>query len=136
MKSAGPDVRLYFGQGSPLTEISDLVTNEINLKDAGIEVDTTPYHADAVRKTILAMSDIPDVTLDMLFDDAVTEALFATRSDENTPDYTFVRTTGSGSPIQTETWLCAIKDTAKITAPKGVTRRVVTLASRGPVVIT
>jgi hypothetical protein len=136
MKSAGPDVHLYFGQGSPLTDISDLVTNEINLKDAGISVDTTPYAASAVRKTILAMSDIPDVSLDMLFDDAVTESLFATRSDENTPDYTFVRTTGSGSPVKTETWLCAISDTAKITAPKGVTRRVVTLTSRGPIVIT
>jgi hypothetical protein len=136
MKSASPDVRLYFGQGSPLTDITDLVTNDINLNDVGIKVDTTPYGATAVRKTILDIADIPDVALDMLFDNAPagTEALFATRSDENTPDYTFMRTVGSGSPITIQTWLCAISETAIVTKVKDVTRRHVVLSSRGPIV--
>lgn len=138
MKSASPDVRLYFGQGSPLTDITDLVTSDVNLNDVGVKVDTTPYGATAVRKTIINMSDIPDITLDMLFDNASggTEALFATRSDENTPDYTLMRTVGSGSPITTQTWPCAISETAIVTKVKDVTRRVVVLSSRGPVVTT
>lgn len=136
MKSASPDVRLYFGQGSPLTDITDLVTNDINLNDAGIKVDTTPYGATAVRKTILDISDIPDVPLDMLFDTDTTEALFATKSNENTPDYTLMRTIGSGSPMVTQTWPCAISETAIVSKVKDVTRRMVVLSSRGPIVTT
>ena len=138
MKSASPDVRLYFGQGSPLTEISDFVLNEVNLNDKGVVVETTPYAASAVRKTPIDMSDIPDVPLDMLFDNAAasTLALFGTRSGQDTPDYTLMRTVGAGSPMTTQTWLCAIAETAVVSKPKDVTRMHVVLTSRGPVVTT
>lgn len=135
MKSASPDIRILFGQGSPMVDITDLVTSDLPMKDDGIWVDTTPYGATAVEKTAVGMTDPPDQVLSMLFDDADGGSmdLFSAISGPNTPDYTLQVFWTAGSPTTYSTWLCGIKAFEILGKVKDVTRVNVTLTSRGPI---
>jgi hypothetical protein len=135
MKSASPDITILFGQGSPMTDITELVLSEVPIADAGLTEDVTPYRATAVVNQFLGISNPPDLSLDMLFDDADngTMDLFATKSGPNTPDYTLQVNWTPGSPMSYSTWLCGIKESAIVGKVKGATRMRVVLTSRGPV---
>ena len=135
MKSASPDIRLFFGQGSPMAEITSYVTSDVPLKDDGIIVDTTTYGDTAVDKSPVGVSDPPDVELSMLFDDIEDGPMevFPGKDGPNTPPYTLQVFWTTGSPASYSTWICGIKSVAPMPKVKDVTRWVVTLYSRGPI---
>lgn len=136
MKSASPDITIMFGLGSPMHDITDMVTSPVPLSDKGISVDTTPYGAPATVKSPVGMSDPPDVSLSMLFDDKDNGSmeLFQTISGPNTDDYVLEVTWTTGSPVSKSTWPCAIAEFTIAPAVKDFTRVNVVLTSRGPIV--
>src|SRR5688572_10281566 len=91
MKSASPDIRLWFGQGSPLTEITGWITSDVTLGGSGIVVDGTVYGSTNVVNEMVGITDHPDVVLEGFYEDADNGplALFQTISGPNTTNYTF-----------------------------------------------
>jgi hypothetical protein len=133
MLSASPDVKIYFGQGSPLTDITDMVLSDLPLGDKGIFVEATPFGATATMKRAVGMSDPPDLTMEMLFDDKVggSMALFSTISGPNTADYHLHVHWTAGSPRSSSLWPCAIGEFTILGKVKDMTRARVVLISRG-----
>lgn len=136
MLSASPDIKVLFGQGSPMHDITDMLLGDLPLGDKGIFVDATPFGAKATMKRSVGMSDPPDLTLDMLFDDDDDKSLdlFSTVSGPNTPDYTLEVTWTAGSPATSSTWTCAIGESTNLGKVKDMTHLRAVLISRGPVV--
>jgi hypothetical protein len=136
MLSASPDIRVLFGQGSPLIDITDMLLSDLPLGDKGIFVEATPFGAKATMKRSVGMSDPPDLTMEMLFDDDDNKSLdlFSTVSGPNTADYTLQVFWTVGSPATSSTWTCAIGESTNLGKVKDMTRLRVVLISRGPVV--
>ena len=67
---ASPDVQVFFGAGSPLTDITAWCTGPIPMGGQGIYVDATPYGATAVVNQPVGMTDDADVVIEGLFDPA------------------------------------------------------------------
>lgn len=135
MKSTSPDIKIEFGQGSPMYDITDLVTSDLPIKNEGITVDATPYGTKAVVNAFVGMTNPPDLTLSMLFDDDDQGSmdLFDEISSVNTADYTLKVTWTVGSPATYSTWICGIRSFEIMGKVKDVTRVNVTLTSRGPI---
>jgi len=135
MKSASPDITVLFGLGSPMHDITNLVTSPIPMSDKGISVDTTTYGATATVKSPVGMSDPPDVPMDMLFDDkdGGSMDIFKTISGPNTNDYVLKVIWNDGSPETSSTWPCAIAEFSIVPGVKDFTRVHVVLTSRGPI---
>ena len=136
MLSASPDIKIFFGQGSPMHDITDMVLSDLPLGDKGIFVEATPFGALATMKRAVGMSDPPDLTMEMLFDDADDKSLdlFSTVSGPNTADYTLLVNWTAGSPVTSSSWTCAIGESTPLGKVKDMTRLRVVLISRGPVV--
>ena len=138
MNSASPDIRILFGQGSPLVDVTGLVLSDLELANEGITVEVTPYGATAVVNQFVGITNPPDQTLDMLFDDADNGSmdLFSTLSGPNTADYTLQVFLTAGSPASSVTWICGIKSFRVLPKVKDMTRARVVLTSRGAVTFT
>lgn len=138
MESASPDIKIEFGQGSPLTDISGYITSDIELGGDGIFVDGTTYGMTNVKNEAVGMTDHPDVTLDGFYDndDNGPVDLFETVSGPNTEDYTLKVTWVQTSPESYSTLPCAIKSFKIMGKVKDRTRFRVVLTQRGPVVHT
>ena len=136
MRSASPDIRLLFGQGSPLVDITSWVTSPVSLGKKGIRVDGTTYGDTATVKEMVGMTDDDDVVLEGFFDDADDGPLdlFGTISGPDTPPYTLQQILTAGSPPTTATQLFKIGEFAPPTEVKGITKFKVTLVPVGPVV--
>ena len=89
-RSTSPDIRLQFGQGSPLVDITQWIISDIALGDEGIYVDGTAYSMTHVVNLPVGVADQADVTLEGFFDDDDDGPfdLFGTISTVNTPPYT------------------------------------------------
>lgn len=136
MKSASPDVQIFFGAGSPLTDITSWILSDLTLGGQGIFVDATPYGATAVVNHPVGMTDDPDLVLEGLFDDADPgpHELFSTISGSATPAYTLQVILTTGSPAKTATKLVHIASYEVLTKVKDVTKFRVTLKAAGPTI--
>ncbi len=137
MRSASPDIRLWFGQGSPMTEITQWITSDVTMGGDGIFVDGTVYGSTNVVNEAVGMTDHPDVTLEGFYDsvDNGPVDLFETISGPNTPDYSLEAWwVSAASPAVTSTLPCAIKSFKIMGKVKDLTRFQVVLTQRGPVV--
>ena len=63
MNSASPDIQIFFGAGSPLTEITNYITSDISLATEGIFIDGTAYGHTSTQNRAVGVTDTPDVTL-------------------------------------------------------------------------
>ena len=101
MKYASPDVKVFFGPGSPMDDITEWCTGPITMGGVGIFVDATPYGATAVVNHPVGMTDDPDVVIEGLFDTAADgpHEAFKIISTAGTAAYTLMVTYGLGSPI-------------------------------------
>ncbi len=135
MESASPDIKIEFGQGSPLTDISGYITSDIEMGGSGIFVDGTTYGMTNVKNEAVGITDSPDKTLDMFYDndDDGPVALFENVSGPNTPDYTLKVTWVQSSPESYSQQAVAIKDFMILGKVKDRTRARVVLTQRGPV---
>lgn len=100
MKSASPDIKIEFGAGSPLADITHLVVSDVTLGGEGIYVDGTAYGMTNVVNLPVGITNQPDITLEGFYDDDDDgpHDLFGTVSDPNTPAYTLRVTWTKGSP--------------------------------------
>jgi hypothetical protein len=135
-KSASPDIRLWFGLGSPTTEITQWITSDVSLGGDGIVVDGTVYGSTNVVNEMVGITDHPDVTLEGFYDsvDAGPVDLFETISGTNTANYSFEVWWVASSPNVTSTLPCAIKSFKIMGKVKDITRFQVVLTQRGAVV--
>ena len=135
MRSAHPDIRFLFGQGSPLVDITRyVVSDSVSLGGSGVYEEGTPFGTTAIVNEAVGLTDQPDVTLDMFYndeDDGPAD-VFGAISDADTPDYTLREILTKGSPHSYIDWPCAIKSAPVVTKRKGITRMQVVLTSRGP----
>jgi hypothetical protein len=136
MKSTSPDIIIRFGQGSPMVDVSDWVVSDIGLGDEGIFVDATPYGSTSKVNQAVGVTDQPDVTLEMLYDDDDNgpQDVFGTISGVNTPAYSLEVTWTAGSPASKSTLPCHIKAFNILGKVKDVTRARVVLTQAGPIV--
>lgn len=135
-RSASPDMQLFFGQGSPLTEITDWITSDVSLGGDGIFIDGTTYGLDNVKNEAVGMTDHPDVTLEGFFedDDDGPWDVFGIQSGPDSEDYTLKVVWNQGSPNSYSLFPCAIKTPFKpMGKVKDVTRFQVVLTQRGRV---
>lgn len=135
MKSASPDIKIEFGQGSPLVDITRFITSDISLGGDGIFVDGTVYGSTNVVNEAVGMTDHPDVTLEGFYDDDDNGPvdLFEETSGPNTDDYALKVTWVQGSPSSYSTLPCAIKSFKIMGKVKDRTRFQTVLTQRGPV---
>lgn len=135
MKSASPDIKIEFGQGSPLVDITRFITSDISLGGDGIFVDGTVYGSTNVVNEAVGMTDHPDVTLEGFYDDDDNGPvdLFEETSGPNTDDYALKVTWVPGSPSSYSTLPCAIKSFKIMGKVKDRTRFQTVLTQRGPV---
>ena len=135
-KYASPDVRVLFGLGSPLDDITEWCTTPITMGGQGIFVDTTPYGATAVVNYPVGMTNDPDVQLEGLFDDAVDgpHDAFKAISGAGSAAYTFQVEYGLGSPHTTASRLVHIGSYEVLSAVKDVVKFRATLKAAGPTV--
>ena len=100
MKSASPDVKIEFGAGSPLADITHLVLSDVALGGEGIFVDGTAYGMTNVVNLAVGITNQPDIPLEGFYDDADEgpHDLFGTPSGADTPAYTLKVTWTKGSP--------------------------------------
>lgn len=136
MKSTSPDIKIEFGQGSPLADISDLVLSDIALGGEGIFVDGTAYSMTNVVNQAVGITNQPDITLEGFYDDADDgpHDLFGTVSGVNTPPYTLRVTWTAGSPASYTEIPVHIKSFNIVGKVKDVTRFRVVLAQAGATV--
>lgn len=135
-RSASPNIRLYFGQGSPLTEITGWITSDVAIGGDGIFIDGTVYGSTNVVNEAVGMTDHPDITLEGFFedDDNGPADVFGVASGPNTPDYELKSVWTDTSPESYSVFPCAIKTGFKpMGKVKDVTRFQVVLTQRGPV---
>ena len=134
MKYASPDVKVFFGLGSPMDDITEWCTGPFTMGGVGIFVDATPYGATAVVNHPVGMTDDPDLVIEGLFDDAADgphEAFKAISGAGATP-YTLMVTYGLGSPITTATRQVYIGSYEVLSEVKNVVKFRATLKAAGP----
>ena len=134
MKYASPDVKVLFGPGSPMEDITEWCTAPIAMGGEGIFVDATPYGATAVVNYPVGMTNDPDVQLEGLFDDAADgphEAFKAISGAGSTP-YTLQLVYGTGSPVTTATRTVYIASYVVLSTVKDVVKFRATLKAAGP----
>lgn len=135
-RSASPDIQILFGQGSPLTDITQWITSDIALGGDGIFIDGTTFGLDNVKNEAVGMTDHPDVTLEGFFedDDDGPMDVFGSQSGPNSTDFTLKVIWVAGSPSTYSVFPCAIKTPYKpMGKVKDVTRFQVVLTQRGRV---
>lgn len=135
-RSASPNIEVWFGQGSPLTNITSWITSDIAIGGDGIFIDGTVYGATNVINEAVGMTDHPDVTLEGFFedDDNGPADVFGVASGPNTADYQLKVIWTDVSPESYSIFPCAIKTGFKpMGKVKDVTRFQVVLTQRGPV---
>lgn len=133
-KSTSPDIVIKFGTGSPLTDISRFVMNDVAMGHEGIIVDGTAYgHTSKVNQPV-GITDQPDIPLEGFYDDAnnAPHHLFGTISGVNTPAYTLQVTWTAVSPVSSSSLPVHIKDFKILGKVKDVTRYRVVLTQAGP----
>ncbi len=135
MRSASPDIRIFFGHGSPLAEITQWITSDIAMGGDGIKVDGTTYGATNVKNEMVGITDHPDVTLEGFFesDDDGPNDVFGEISGPNTEDYELLVWWTAGSPVSSSSLPCAILSFKIMGKVKDLTRFQVVLTQRGPV---
>jgi hypothetical protein len=134
MKYASPDVQVFFGAGSPLTDITAWCTGPIPMGGQGIYVDATPYGATAVVNQPVGMTDDADVVIEGLFDSATPgpHDVFKTISGASTAAYTLQVVYGLGSPAgATATRLVHIGSYEVLSEVKNVVKFRATLKAAG-----
>jgi hypothetical protein len=138
MKSASPDIKIEFGAGSPLADITNLVISDVALGGEGIFVDGTAYGMTNVVNLPVGITNQPDITLEGFYDDADNgpHDLFGTVSGADTDPYTLRVTWTAGSPASSTEIPVHIKSFNIIGKVKDVTRFRVVLAQAGPTVQT
>lgn len=134
--SSSPDIRHYFGAGSPLTDVTDWILSDVAIGDEGIYVDGTPYGATHHRNKAVGVADQPDITVEGFFDDADSGPmdLFGTISGVNTAAYTWKTVWTATSPESSSTVPVHIKDFKILGKVKDVTRFRVVLTQAGATV--
>lgn len=135
-RSASPDIQLFFGHGSPLTDITAWITSDVSIGGDGIFVDGTVYGSTNVKNEPVGMTDHPDVTLEGFFedDDDGPADVFGVGSGPDTEDYQLKVVWNQGSPQSYSIFPCAIKTKFKpMGKVKDLTRFQVVLTQRGPV---
>jgi len=135
-KSASPDIKIEFGAGSPLSDITHLVVSDVALGGEGIFVDGTTYGDTNVVNMAVGITNQPDITLEGFYDDADNgpQDLFGTPSGADTDPYTLKVTWTAGSPVsytQIPVHIGAFNIIGKV---KDVTRFRVVLKQAGPTV--
>jgi hypothetical protein len=135
-KSASPDIKIEFGAGSPLSDITALVLSDVALGGEGIFVDGTAYGMTNVVNMAVGITNQPDITLEGFYDDADEgpQDLFGTVSGADTPPYTLKVTWTAGSPQSSTEIPVHIKSFNIIGKVKDVTRFRVVLAQAGATV--
>jgi hypothetical protein len=138
MKYASPDVKVLFGAGSPLDDITAWCTSPISMGGEGIFVDATPYGATAVVNQPVGMTNDPDVPIEGLFDTAADgpHDAFKAISGAGTAAYTLQVEYGLGSPHTTATRLVHIASYVVLSEVKNVVKFRATLKAAGPTVWT
>jgi len=124
MKYASPDVKVFFGLGSPTDDITEWVTSPIAMGGEGIFVDATPYGAGAVVNAAVGMTNDADVLLEGLFDneaDGPHEA-FKTLSTAGSDPCVLMVQYGLGSPATTATRSVFIGSYVVLSEVKNVVR--------------
>ena len=137
-KSASPDVKIEFGTGSPLSDITSLVLSDVALGGEGIFVDGTAYGMTNVVNLAVGITNQPDITLEGFYDDADNgpQDLFGSISGADTPAYTLKVTWTAGSPESSTEIPVHIGSFNIIGKVKDVTRFRVVLKQAGPTVQT
>lgn len=133
-RSASPNIRILFGQGSPLIDITAWITSDVAMGGDGIFIDGTTYGLTNVKNEAVGMTDHPDVTLEGFFedDDNGPADVFGVGSGPNTPDYTLKVIWTDVSPESYHLFTCAIKSPFKAMGKvKDGTRFQVVLTQRG-----
>lgn len=138
MKSASPDIKIEFGQGSPLSDITSLVLSDVALGGEGIFVDGTAYGMTNVVNMAVGITNQPDITLEGFYDDEDNgpHDLFGTVSGAGDNPYTLKVTWTAGSPASSTEIPVYIKSFNIIGKVKDVTRFRVVLAQAGATVQT
>jgi len=138
MKSASPDIKIEFGAGSPLSDITNLVLSDVALGGEGIFVDGTAYGMKNVVNMAVGITNQPDITLEGFYDDEDNgpHDLFGQISGASTPAYTLQVTWTAGSPASSTSIPVHIKSFNIVGKVKDVTRFRVVLAQAGPTVQT
>lgn len=133
-RSTSPDIRIRFGQGSPLADITQWILSDISLGDEGIFVDGTPFGSTSKVNAAVGVTDQPDVPLEGFFDDADDGPMhvFSQVSGVNTPPYTLEVDWTATSPKSSSSLPCHIKDFKIMGKVKDVTRFRVVLTQAGP----
>jgi len=133
-KYASPDVKVFFGQGSPSNDITEWCTSPIEMGGEGIFVDATPYGASAVVNYPVGMTNDPDVQLEGLFDDASDgpHEAFKTISGAGSAPYFLQVQYGLGSPYKTATREVYIASYVVLSTVKDVVKFRATLKAAGP----
>jgi hypothetical protein len=137
MNSASPDIQIFFGAGSPLTEITNYITSDISLATEGIFIDGTAYGHTSTQNRAVGVTDTPDVTLEGFFDDLDNGPfqIFGVGSGSSTAAYTLRIVWTAGSPSSYSEMPCHIKTPfSAMGKVKDVTRFRVVLTQAGPVV--
>jgi len=136
MKYASPDVKVFFGLGSPSDDITEWCTSPISMGGEGIFVDATPYGATAVVNYPVGMTNDPDVQLEGLFDDAADgpHDAFKTLSTAGSTPCVLQVVYGTGSPATTATREVYIASYLALSEVKGVVKFRATLKAAGPTV--
>jgi hypothetical protein len=136
MKSASPDIKIEFGAGSPLSDITNLVLSDVQLGGEGIYVDGTAYGMTNVVNMAVGITNQPDITLEGFYDDADNgpHDLFGTISGADTPPYTLRVTWTDGSPASSTEIPVHIASFNIIGKVKDVTRFRVVLKQAGATV--
>lgn len=136
MKSTSPDIKIEFGTGSPLADISQWVLSDISLGDEGLFVDGTAYGMTSKVNQPVGITDQPDIPIEGFWDneDDGPMHVFGTISSVNTPAYTLKVTWTAGSPSSTSTLPVHIKDFKIMGKVKDVTRFRAVLIQAGPIV--
>lgn len=136
MKSTSPDIKIEFGAGSPLADISQWILSDVSLGDEGLYVDGTAYGMTSVVNQAVGITNQPDITLDGFFDDDDDGPMdvFGTISGVNTPAYSLHVEWTKGSPPSTSTLPVHIGSFKIMGKVKDVTRFQVVLKQAGPIV--
>jgi hypothetical protein len=136
MKYASPDVKVFFGLGSPMDDITAWCTAPVSMGGEGIFVDATPYGATAVVNYPVGMTNDPDVQLEGLFDDAADgpHDAFKAISGAGGAPYSLQVQYGLGSPHTTATRSVYIGSYVVLSEVKNVVKFRATLKAAGPTV--
>lgn len=136
MKYASPDVKVFFGLGSPSNEITEWCTAPISMGGEGIFVDATAYGDTAVVNYPVGMTNDPDVQLEGLFDTAADgpHEAFKALSGAGSDPYVLQVQYGLGSPYATATRPVYIGSYVVLSEVKNVVKFRATLKAAGPTV--